>query len=207
MRHARIRDYRDFGGSSFPTRIAQSQGGFPVLDLTVRDVQPNAPADIAGARCASAAPTERVTADKVVDGVWFIAGGSHNSVAIEMKDHLILVEAPLSEGRTGAGDRRSQASSRPEADPLRDQLASAFRPLRRACARRPAKARRSSRRRRTRRTSRRRSPCRTRSRPIGSRSRARRRSSAPSTTSCSLTDGTRRVELYHIADSHHTDTS
>ena len=44
--------------------------------------------------------TERVTADKVADGVWFIAGGSHNSVAIEMKDHMILVETPLNDGRS-----------------------------------------------------------------------------------------------------------
>ena len=28
------------------------------------------------------------------------AGGSHNSVAIEMKDHLVLVEAPLNDGRS-----------------------------------------------------------------------------------------------------------
>ena len=40
-----------------------------------------------------------MTADKVAEGVWFIAGGSHNSVAIEMKDHLLLVEAPLGERR------------------------------------------------------------------------------------------------------------
>ena len=93
-------DYQDFGGVKFPTRIRQSQGGFPVLDLTVREVQPNAPADFQVPELVRSA-AERVTADKVVDGVWFIGGGSHNSVAIEMKDHLILVEAPLSEGRTG----------------------------------------------------------------------------------------------------------
>ena len=44
--------------------------------------------------------TERVAVDNVANGVWFISGGSHNSVAIEMNDHLILVEAPLNEGRT-----------------------------------------------------------------------------------------------------------
>jgi glyoxylase-like metal-dependent hydrolase (beta-lactamase superfamily II) len=44
--------------------------------------------------------TERVTTDKAADGVWFVAGGSHNSVAIEMKDHVVLVEAPLYDGRT-----------------------------------------------------------------------------------------------------------
>ena len=45
---------------------------------------------------------ERVTTEKVADGVWFVAGGSHNSVAIEMADHLILVEAPLNDARTQA---------------------------------------------------------------------------------------------------------
>jgi glyoxylase-like metal-dependent hydrolase (beta-lactamase superfamily II) len=32
--------------------------------------------------------------------VWHVAGGSHNSVAIEMRDHLVLVEAPLNDGRS-----------------------------------------------------------------------------------------------------------
>ena len=93
-------DYQDFGGIKFPTRIRQSQGGFPVLDLKVREVQPNVPVDIQVPELVRAA-SERVTADKVADGVWFLGGGSHNSVAIEMKDHLVLVEAPLNEGRTG----------------------------------------------------------------------------------------------------------
>ncbi len=92
--------YADFGGFAFPTRIRQTQGGYPVLDLTVREVVPNAPADIALPDAVRTA-AERVTVDKVADGVWFIAGGSHNSVAIEMKDHLILVETPLNDGRSG----------------------------------------------------------------------------------------------------------
>src|SRR5216683_6193437 len=45
---------------------------------------------------------ERATTEKVAEGVWFVAGGSHNSVAIEMKDHIVLVEAPLNDGRSGA---------------------------------------------------------------------------------------------------------
>ena len=91
--------YTDFNGFAFPTRIKQSQGGFPTLDLTVREVIPNAPADIALPDAVRTA-TERVTADKVADGVWFLAGGSHNSVAIEMKHYMILVEAPLNDGRS-----------------------------------------------------------------------------------------------------------
>ena len=92
-------DYRDYGGVKFPTRIAQTQGGFPVLDLTVQEVQPNAPADIQLPDLVKNA-TERVTTEKVADGVWFIAGGSHNSVAIEMRDYMIVVETPLNDGRS-----------------------------------------------------------------------------------------------------------
>ncbi len=92
-------DYADFGGFAFPRRIKQAAGGYPVLDLTVREVVPNAPADIALPDAVRNA-TERVAVEKVADGVWFLGGGSHNSVAIEMKDYMILVEAPLNDGRT-----------------------------------------------------------------------------------------------------------
>ena len=36
---------------------------------------------------------------KAADGVWFIAGGSHNSVAIELAEQIVLVESPLFDGR------------------------------------------------------------------------------------------------------------
>jgi glyoxylase-like metal-dependent hydrolase (beta-lactamase superfamily II) len=35
-------------------------------------------------------------------GVWLLAGGSHNSVAIEFRDFIALVEAPQNEQRTNA---------------------------------------------------------------------------------------------------------
>ncbi|MEI8031181.1 MAG: MBL fold metallo-hydrolase [Comamonadaceae bacterium] len=91
-------DYRDFGGVKFPMRIRQSLGGFPVLELAVDEVKPNVPATIEVPALVMAA-TERVTADQAAPGVWFMAGGSHNSVAIEMKDHMMLVESPLWDGR------------------------------------------------------------------------------------------------------------
>ena len=93
--------YRDFGGVRFPTRIRQQQGGFPVLDLAVGEVQINPPAGIEVPALVRAA-RENVTAEKAAEGVWFLAGGSHNSVAIEMQDHLIVVEAPLYDGRSQA---------------------------------------------------------------------------------------------------------
>jgi glyoxylase-like metal-dependent hydrolase (beta-lactamase superfamily II) len=38
----------------------------------------------------------------VADGVHYLTGGSHHSVAIEMKDHVIVVEAPINDDRTRA---------------------------------------------------------------------------------------------------------
>ena len=64
-------------------------------------MQHNAPADIAVSELVRVA-SERVTSDKAAEGVWFVGGGSHNSVVIEMKDHLVLVEAPLYDGRSAA---------------------------------------------------------------------------------------------------------
>lgn len=95
-------DYKDFGGVKFPQRVRQSVGGHPVLDLAVKEVQPNAAVTALAVPDAARNATERVTNEKVADGVWFLAGGSHNSVLVEMADHLVLVEAPLTDARTGA---------------------------------------------------------------------------------------------------------
>ena len=110
-------EYRDFGGVKFPTRIRQSAGGFPTLDITVTDVKANAPVDIAvpdPVRQASSVYS-RVATQMVADGVWFLAGGSHNSVVIEMKDHLVVVEGPLNEERAVAvmAEARSLAPGKP----------------------------------------------------------------------------------------------
>ena len=94
-------DYKDFSGVQFPTRITQSQGGFPTLDLTVSDVKPNAPADTQppdNVRQASVT----VQADKIADGVWYLTGGTHHSVLVEMNDHLVVIDGPLNDARSGA---------------------------------------------------------------------------------------------------------
>lgn len=93
--------YRDFGGVKFPTRIATSSLGYPSFDLTVTGVKANVAADIKppkGLRRGGG----RVKADQIADGVWYLTGGSHHSIAIEMSDHVVLFETPLNDGRTGA---------------------------------------------------------------------------------------------------------
>ena len=42
---------------------------------------------------------ENVVSSKLADGVWMLGGGSHNSVAVEMKDHAIVIEGPLYDAR------------------------------------------------------------------------------------------------------------
>jgi glyoxylase-like metal-dependent hydrolase (beta-lactamase superfamily II) len=94
-------DYKDFGGVQFPTKITQKQGGFPTLDLTISEVKANAPANIQppdNVRQASI----KVQADKVADGVWYLTGGSHHSVLVEMSDHLVVIEGPQDDARAAA---------------------------------------------------------------------------------------------------------
>ena len=92
-------DYRDMGGAlRFPMRMRQSMGSYEVFDVTATQVTAGTPVEIAvpdnvrGAR-------ENVASTAVAEGVWFLAGGSHNSVAIEMANEIVLVEAPLYDGR------------------------------------------------------------------------------------------------------------
>ena len=96
-------DYKDFGGVRFPGRILRVQGDHPVLDLTVSGVKANAPADIAAPAEANAAPAPvTVTAEKLAPGVYYMKGGSHHSIAIDQKDHIVVVEGPQNEARSAA---------------------------------------------------------------------------------------------------------
>lgn len=94
-------DYRDVAGVKFPMRIRQNMGGYPVLDLAVNEVKPNSATSFEVPALVTAA-AERVVSEPAAAGVWFLAGGSHNSVAIELADHMMLVETPLYDGRSAA---------------------------------------------------------------------------------------------------------
>lgn len=94
--------YKDYGGTRFPSEIVREQGGHPVLALQIAEVKANpslnlaAPEEIQKAQ----APAITVKVDKLAEGVFYLTGGTHHSVAIEQKDHVILVEAPLNEARS-----------------------------------------------------------------------------------------------------------
>jgi glyoxylase-like metal-dependent hydrolase (beta-lactamase superfamily II) len=93
--------YYNFGGVLFPTHMLQKQDGFPSLDLTIASVTLNPPADITvpeNVRTAQA-PAVTVTATKLADGVFHLTGGTHHSLAVEMNDHIVLVDTPNNEQR------------------------------------------------------------------------------------------------------------
>jgi glyoxylase-like metal-dependent hydrolase (beta-lactamase superfamily II) len=95
-------DYKDFAGVMFPTRITQTQGGFPSLELAISSVQKNPEADVQPPDNVKQAtpPPVRVESQKLAEGVWYLTGGSHHSALIEFKDHLVVIEAPLNEERS-----------------------------------------------------------------------------------------------------------
>jgi len=96
----RYSDYKDFGGIQFPAHIKRLQGGYPVLDLNVSGVKLNPVVDITVPNEARNAPVPPVKVSRLADGVYYLTGGTHHSVAIEQRDHVVVVEAPLNEDRS-----------------------------------------------------------------------------------------------------------
>jgi len=104
-------DYKDLGEIAsdvlFPSHIVQKQGGFPVLDLTITKTDPNNPyvvfpvPDSVEKAPQGPAPVN-VETQKVSDGVWYLKGGTHHSVAVEFKNYVALIECPLNDDRAVA---------------------------------------------------------------------------------------------------------
>lgn len=95
-------NYKSFGTMKFPGRIVQTQGGHPVLDLTVADARANGaipidvPPNVTQPQPPPAAPAE---SRKLGDGLWLLPT-SHNSLVVEFTDHIVVIEGPLGEARS-----------------------------------------------------------------------------------------------------------
>jgi hypothetical protein len=111
-------NYKDIGGMKLPMHWHQHQdyddggldpnvqGGDHAFDLeTLSSAQANvqnATLTVPGeVESATIQPT-RIQTTKLADGVWLIGGGSHNSLAVELKDQSVVIEAPLDEERSRA---------------------------------------------------------------------------------------------------------
>lgn len=109
-------NYRDIDGIQFPGRWHQHRdfddgaqepdvsGGDHAFGLeTISDVSVNvrgAALTVPEAARTATIPPVRVETERLADGVWLVAGGSHNSVAVEFGDHVAVIEAPLNEERS-----------------------------------------------------------------------------------------------------------
>ena len=108
--------YKDYGGVKFPSRIVQTQGGHPTLDLNVSDVRPNGARERSDCSGTSRRPRrlsageDRAREDRrrclVPDG------GAPMSVLVEFSDHVVIIEAPQDDERTRPRSRRSNSSCR-----------------------------------------------------------------------------------------------
>jgi glyoxylase-like metal-dependent hydrolase (beta-lactamase superfamily II) len=114
MVETRYSDYRDVGGGvKMAFRLHQHIGDHPLIpgghnamDLRISDVKINvtdAAQTIPDAVRNAPLPTQaRVVTTQLAPGVILLAGGSHNSVAVEFKDFVTVIEGPLSNQRTNA---------------------------------------------------------------------------------------------------------
>jgi len=98
----RFSNYKDYSGTQFPQHIVRNQGGYPILDLDVANVKANAPVDISAPQeVTSAKPAAvNVAVNKLAEGIFYLTGGTHHSVVIEQRDHVVLIESPLNEERS-----------------------------------------------------------------------------------------------------------
>lgn len=100
-------DYADFGGGLLgPTRITQRRVGMETYVAVLREVRAN-PANLASLIPAEAPPPARppvagpAASEKLAEGVYRITGG-YVSLAVEFRDHVVVLEGGESEARGAA---------------------------------------------------------------------------------------------------------
>jgi glyoxylase-like metal-dependent hydrolase (beta-lactamase superfamily II) len=103
--------WKDFGGVMAPTKIVQTRGGWPYFEVNVTAAKAN-PADVAtlvpapaggrGGGAPGGAPAPLVvTSEKLGDGLYRLTTGpgSYDSVIVEFKDYVMMLEAGQSVAR------------------------------------------------------------------------------------------------------------
>ena len=108
--------WKDFGGVMAPSKIAQTRGGWPFFEVNDTSAKANPP-DVAtlvpppapaagrggggGGGGQGGAPALTVTSEKLGDGLYRLTtgNGSYDSVIVEFKDHIMMLEAGQSEAR------------------------------------------------------------------------------------------------------------
>jgi glyoxylase-like metal-dependent hydrolase (beta-lactamase superfamily II) len=103
--------WKDFGGVLAPSKIVQTRGGWPFFEVDVAAAKANPP-DVAtlvpapaGRGPGAGGPPPQapltVTSEKLGDGLYRLTtgAGSYDSVIVEFKDYIMMLEAGQSEAR------------------------------------------------------------------------------------------------------------
>jgi glyoxylase-like metal-dependent hydrolase (beta-lactamase superfamily II) len=99
----RYSQYRDFDGVRFPARIERRVAELPWYDLTVSAVRVNTASAVIVPPEVAANPQpsmNRIDVTELAPGVFNFGGGSHNSVIVDQKQGIVVIEAPLNEARS-----------------------------------------------------------------------------------------------------------
>ncbi len=105
----RYTQYRDFNGVKWPMLFHTHQGdprmnpAHNYYEYKLTSVKINAPVTtmpVPEVVRTAVAPPARVESTKLADGVWLLGGGSHNSMLVELKDYVAVIEAPNNEARS-----------------------------------------------------------------------------------------------------------
>jgi glyoxylase-like metal-dependent hydrolase (beta-lactamase superfamily II) len=108
-------NYRTIGGIKTPLDFIQKQAGEISVKRTVKVAYNEKPDDVlfsldtAGYEKAPAPTPRQVAVDKLADGVYTIEGyqnGAYNLMAVEFKDYIVVIEAPLSSQVTSDAIKR-----------------------------------------------------------------------------------------------------
>ena len=104
--------WKDFGGVMAPSKIVQTRGGWPFFEADITaakgnppDVASLVPAPAPGRRGGGGAPPAlTVTSEKLSDGIYRLTtgAGSYDSVIVEFKDYIMMLEAGQSIARAEA---------------------------------------------------------------------------------------------------------
>jgi glyoxylase-like metal-dependent hydrolase (beta-lactamase superfamily II) len=100
----RVSNWAATGSLQLPTRLASTLAGMPIAEYEItRNVVGTEPIDLSApesARGPAPQPTINVTSEELAPGVWYLTGGSHHSVLVELDQYLMLIETPQHDART-----------------------------------------------------------------------------------------------------------
>ena len=105
----RYTKYKNFDGVQFPTLLHVHQGdprlnpAHNYYEYNVTDVKANVPVStmpVPDVVRAATVPSVKVESQKLGDGLWLLGGGTHNSMLVEFRDFITVVEAPQNEARS-----------------------------------------------------------------------------------------------------------